>query len=149
MKRVFTVVVVTLLAGLFEPGSALHAARAASVRAGNVKVTLHYTGKGTVDASHKIWVWIFDSPQISAQSSPIDQMAVDKNDSDVVFEGVAPGQVWIAAAFDEQGAMSGDAPPPTGTPIGLLLGANGQPAAVTPGEKGIATLTFDDSIRMP
>lgn len=149
MKKVLTVVVVTLLAGVLQPASALHAARGMSAGAGNVKITLHYKGKGTVDASHKIWVWIFDSPQISAQSSPIDQTAIDKNDSEVVFEGVAPGQVWIAAAFDEQGAMTGDAPPPTGTPIGILLGANGQPSAVAPGEKGIATLTFDDSIRMP
>ena len=120
-----------------------------TVSAGAVKVTIHYKGKGKVDASHKIWVWLFDTPNISAGSTPIDQSSIDKNDSEVVFDGVAPSQVYIAVAFDESGGMTGDGPPPTGTPIGILMGAGGAPNAVTPGEKGIAVLTFDDSQRMP
>ena len=45
--------------------------------------------------------------------------------------------------------MTGDAPPPTGTPIGILVGNDGAPSAVTPGDKDAVVLTFDDSIRMP
>ena len=149
MRKVFAVAVVTLLAGIAQPVPTLHAAPAVSVTAGNVKVTINYTGKGTVDASHQIWVWLFDNPNIGPGSMPIDQMALDKNGGEVEFQGVAPSQVFIAVAFDEKGVMAGDGPPPTGTPIGILADANGQPAGVAPGEKGVAVVNFDDSLRMP
>ena len=147
MKHVLAVAVVSLLAGLAQPGT-LQASPGAPAAAGTVKITIHYTGKGKVDPSHKVWVWLFDSPNIGAGSMPIDQVALDKNDSEAVFEAVAPGQVWVAAAFDEQGAMAGDAPPPTGSPIGILM-TDGKPSSVTPGEKGTASLTFNDTMRMP
>lgn len=149
MKQLLSVAVVAaILAGL-PPASAVHAA-AHEARAGNVKVTLHYKGKGTVDSSHKLWVWLFDTPNISAQSQPIDQISLDKNGADAVFQGVMPSQVWLAVAFDEQGAMTGNEPPPSGSPIGIWSGGQpGPPAAITPGDTAVITLTFDDSIRMP
>jgi hypothetical protein len=144
MKHVLAAVIVFLLAGIGHPSATVHA----SAAGGAVKVTVHYTGKGTVDPSHKIWVWLFDNPNIGAGSMPIDQTSLDKNHGDVVFEGVAPGEVWIAVAFDEQGAMMGDAPPPTGTPIGILS-KDGKPISVVPGDKGAASVSFDDTLRMP
>ena len=149
MKKVLTVVVVTLLAGVAAPGVNLNAESRASMAAGPVKVTVHYKGKGTIDASHKVWVWLFDTPNIGAQSMPIDQLTLEANGAEAAFEGVAPSQVWIAVAFDEKGVMTGNEPPPTGTPIGILMGSDGMPAAVTPGPKGTVVLTFDDSLRMP
>jgi hypothetical protein len=149
MKKVFAVVVVTLFAGIAQPAPTLHAAPAVSVAAGSVKITINYKGKGTVDASHQIWVWLFDNPNIGPGSAPIDQMSLAKNGGQVEFQGVAPGEVFIAVAFDEKGVMAGDGPPPTGTPIGILSGDNGQPKGVAPGEKGIAVVNFDDSLRMP
>ena len=61
------------------------------------------------------------------------------------FDGVAGDKVYVAVAFDEKGAMMGDAPPPTGTPIGILMGRDGTPTGVTPGGKDPVVLTFDDS----
>ncbi len=141
MKQWLTLALVLLLAGVSQPALVAHET------AGTVKITIHYTGKGKVDASHKVWVWIFDTPQINGQSMPIDQAAIETNDTDAVFEGVGPSQVWVAAAFDEQGAMNGDGPPPSGTPIGILM-KDGMPSPVTPGEKGTAVLTFNDAMRM-
>ena len=149
MKKVLTVVVVTLLAGVAVPGTHLGAESRASIAAGPVKVTIHYKGKGTIDASHKLWVWLFDTPDIGPQAMPIDQLTLEANGTEAAFEGVVPSQVWIAAAFDEKGVMTGNEPPPTGTPIGILMGSDGMPTAVTPGPKGTVVLTFDDSIRMP
>ena len=146
MKKALTVVVLMLLTALVQSG--VHAATKAGA-AGTVKVTVTYKGKGTVDASHKLWVWIFDTPNIGAGSMPIDQVSLDANGAQAVFENVAPGQVWIAVAFDQQGAMMGDAPPPTGSPVSVHAGKDGMPLAVTPGEKGLASITFDDSMRMP
>ena len=148
MKRVLTVVVATFVIGLMQSAGTLNASSAPAVAAGNVKVTVHYKGKGTVDASHKIWVWLFDTPNIGAGSMPIDQSSLDANGAEIVFSGVAPSEVWIAVAFDEQGAMMGDGPPPTGTPIGILM-KDGKPASVPPGDNGIAVVTFDDTMRMP
>ena len=94
MKKVLTIVVAALLANLAQPAASLNAAPlATSVAAGTVKVTVHYKGKGKVDASHKLWVWLFDTPNIGAGSMPIDQLALDKNDIEAVFEGVAGDKV--------------------------------------------------------
>lgn len=146
MKKALTIVVAALLANLAQPGASLNAAPPA---AGTVRVTVHYTGKGKVDASHKLWVWVFDTPNIGPGAMPINQVSLDNNDIDAVFEGVAPEKVWVAVAFDESGGMMGDAPPPTGTPIGILAGKDGAPLAVISGSKEAAVLTFDDSQRMP
>jgi type 1 fimbria pilin len=150
MKKVLSVLVVTILAAVSTSGAALTAAPDASgIAAGAVKVTVHYKGKGTVDGSHKVFVWLFDTPNIGPGSMPIDQVVLDKNGADATFDAVAADKVWVAVAFDEQGAMTGEAQPPPGTPIGILMGADGAPTPITPGPKGAAVLTFDDSIRMP
>ena len=150
MKRLLTIVVAALLANLAQPAASLTAAPlATSAAAGTVKVTVHYKGKGKVDASHKLWVWVFDTPNIGPGSMPLDQLALDKNDIEAVFEGVAADKVWIAVAYDESGGMTGDGPPPPGTPIGILAGTDGAPIAVMSGAKDTAVLTFDDSQRMP
>lgn len=149
MKKVLASVVVILLTGLAPAAGALHAAPAATNTAGTVKVTVTYKGKGTVDTSHKLWVWLFDTPNIGAGSMPIAQVSLDKNSTDAVFEGVAGDKVYVAVAFDEQGAMTGDGPPPTGSPIGILMGPDGTPGAITPGGKAPIALDFDDTIRMP
>ena len=149
MKKVLTVVAAVVWLGAAQPGGALSASTDARVTAGSVKVTVHYKGKGKVDPSHKIWVWLFDTPNIGPGAMPIGQVSLDNNGTDAVFENVAGDKVYIAVAFDENGAMSGDGPPPTGSPIGILMGADGAPRGVTPGDKAGATLTFDDTLRMP
>ena len=147
MKKALSLVVVAMLA-VSASSAVLKAAPGEAHAAVTLKVTIHYTGKGKVDAAHKLWVWVFDNPNIGPGSMPVDQISLDKNDADGSFEGLADGKYYVAAAFDETGSMMGDAPPPTGTPIGILGMASGAPTAVTPG-KDPAVLTFDDSLRMP
>ena len=116
--------------------------------AATVNVTVNYKGKGTVDAKHRVWVWLFTSPDIGPGSMPIAETSIDANGAVATFEGVDAERVWIAAAFDENGTMSGNAPPPSGSPVGLLIGPDGAPKSVVPGESAVV-LTFDDSFRMP
>lgn len=149
MKKVLTVVVAALMmSGALPLGASTDGPAAARVAAGSVKVTVNYTGKGSVDASHKIWVWIFDTPNIGAGSQPVDQVALDKNGAVAEFANVTPGQVWIAVAFDQQGVMTGNEPPPSGSPISIHA-ENGAPSAVIPGDKAAVTITFDETMRMP
>ena len=150
MKKALTIVVAALLANLAQPAASLTAAPLAAIAAaGTVKVTVHYKGKGTVDATHKLWVWVFDTPNIGPGAMPVGQVALDKNGVEAVFTDVTADKVWIAAAYDESGIMTGDAPPPSGTPIGILAGSDGAPSPVLSGAEGTAVLTFDDSQRMP
>jgi hypothetical protein len=150
MKKVLSVVVVAMCIGATWPlGASTGSPIEARVAAGNVKVTVNYKGKGTVDPTHKIWVWLFDSPNIGAGSQPIDQIALDKNGTMAEFANVVPGQVWVAVAFDQQGVMTGNEPPPPGSPISIHANANGVPDPVTPGDKAVLTITFDETVRMP
>ena len=114
----------------------------------SVRVTVKYTGKGPVDETHRVWLWLFDTPNIGPGSMPIAELSIDKNGDTAKFDGVTTATVWIAAAYDERGTMSGSAPPPSGTPVGVYASSTGEPVGVKPGDKP-AILTFDDSFRMP
>jgi len=142
MKSMATLVLAAVMAaGVFGDTGRVQAA-------GAVKVTVNYKGSGTVDAGHRVWVWLFNSPDIGPGSMPIDQISVEKNGATATFE-VTDERVWIAVAFDEKGVMTGNEPPPPGTPIGIYAASTGAPEAVSPGAKGAVTVTFDDSQRMP
>ena len=114
----------------------------------SVRVAVKYTGKGPVDETHRVWVWLFDTPDIGPGAIPIAELSLGKNGDTATFESVAAAKVWIAAAYDERGTMSGSAPPPSGTPIGIYASSTGAPEGVKPGDK-LVNLTFDDSFRMP
>lgn len=150
MRQIVPIAFVVMIAATApHVSTVLAAAASARVAAGTVKVTLNYKGKGTVDGSHRVWVWLFNTPDIGPNAMPIAELSVDSNGGTVTFEGVSAERVWIAAAFDEQGAMSGQGPPPSGTPVGVYAGADGAPMGVVPDDKTPAVLTFDDSFRMP
>lgn len=119
--------------------------------ANDVKVTVKYAGKGTVDASHRIWVWLFDTPQINAGSIPIAELSIDKNGGTASFSSVAANPVYIAIAYDEKGGFIGQAPPPTGSPVTFygIKGPDDPPVGVTPGPKTAVAVTLTDAQRMP
>jgi hypothetical protein len=125
------------------------AAHPAAGEDGSVTVTVKYTGKGDVDGSHRLWVWLFDSPNIGASSMPIAETSIDTNGGVATFDVSAP-QVWIAVAYDIGGGFAGMAPPPSGSPASTYrIAAGGAPAPVTPGDTGAVTLTFDDTFKLP
>lgn len=149
MTRIASIAIAVVIAAVTAPPAVLHAAPlSAGTTAGTVTITVTYKGKGTVNGSHKLFVWLFDSPNIGSGSFPIAQVSLDTNATAAVFDGVSADKVYVAVAFDELGVMTGDGPPPTGTPIGLYAGKDGAPIAVVPGDKGVATLVFDDSQKM-
>ena len=126
----------------------LVAAPAAVSQDSSVRVTVKYTGKGPVDETHRVWLWLFDTPDIGPGSMPIAELSIGKNGDTATFDSVSAAKVWIAAAYDVNGTMSGSAAPPSGTPVGVYASSTGAPEGVKPGDKP-AILTFDDSFRMP
>jgi hypothetical protein len=143
-------VVVTTATAVTAGGQAKPATPAAD--ANGVNVTVKYTGKGgTVDANHKIFVWLFDTPKIGPEANPIAELAIEKNGGTARFTGVIVKEVYVAVAFDEKGGFAGQAPPPTGSPIAVYGAKNEKdpPLAVTPGPKSAVTIALTDAQRMP
>ena len=115
-----------------------------------VNVTVKYGGKGAVDANHRLWVWLFTSPDIGPGSIPIAEQSLEKNGATATFANVAAAEVFVAIAYDEKGGFAGSGPPPSGSPI-LFYGAKGpqdKPTPVVPGPKGSVSATLTDARRM-
>jgi len=77
--------------------------RAAAPETGQLKVTVEYKGPGTVDNSHQIFVWVFDTPDISASTEPISSDVITANGGAASFSWRYPQRqsasaVWRARA---------------------------------------------------
>ena len=146
------VVVAAVAVALVLAAGVVRAQQAAAPVAGKLKVQVEYKGKGTVDATHQMWIWVFDTPNISADSNPIATGVLKENKTAYKFAGL-PKDVYIAVAYDEKGSYDGTSgPPPQGTPIAIHGGNGlGSPATSVPtgGDDAKVELTFDDTVRMP
>ncbi|MGA8027453.1 MAG: hypothetical protein WB992_09920 [Bryobacteraceae bacterium] len=118
-----------------------------------VEVHLNYTGSGTVDQKHKIYVVLWDSPEfISGGAMPVEiQPSADKRGM-VTFSNVKKAPAYVSAAYDPKGewdAQSG--PPPEGSSLGMYSKTPGKPEPidVKPGKTATVELSFDDSVKMP
>lgn len=144
--------VAMVAAGLILTAGIGRAQQAAAPVAGKLKVQVEYKGKGTVDATHQVWIWLFDTPNISAESNPIATGVLKENKTEYKFAGL-PNDVYIAVAYDEKGGYDGmSGPPPQGTPILVKgSGALGSPATsvATGADDAKVEIAFDDTIRMP
>lgn len=149
MTRAFQLALI-LVTTMLAPGGPIALTAAPVDRAGGaVTVTVRYTGQGTVDDGHRLWIWLFDTPNIGPESMPIHEAFVSTNGGSTTIEGVGPDRVWIAVAYDQRGGSVGNAPPASGSPVGIHAGVDGQPIAVATGSQTATTVTFDDSVRMP
>ncbi len=122
----------------------------------NLKVTISYQGKGKVDKSHGVYLFLFDSPdfvQNPGSVMPIGFQSVFSNDESVTFPALTAANVYLVAAFDEGGTYSpASGAPPSGTPVALYK--PGDPQVPTPikldESKDVEIkFSFDDSFRMP
>jgi hypothetical protein len=121
-----------------------------------VQVRVNYSGSGTVDENHKIYVALWDSPAFVEEDSqgkvmPIDVQPVSSKHGTAVFTRVSKSPAYVSAAYDPNGqwdAKSG--PPPTGSSLGLYSVSPGkpEPIKVEAGKKVSVDVSFDDSIKM-
>jgi hypothetical protein len=127
-----------------QPAAPKPAASAAKTAPTDLPVTVTYKGKGTVDATHKVIVWLFADPDITSASRPITQQLATKNNETLTFKNVT-SPVYLFAVYDTTGSYDGvSGPPPAGVPSGpYRTAAKGAPAAVKPGAP--IKFTFDDS----
>jgi hypothetical protein len=115
--------------------------------AGDVVVTVTYTGKAKVDDTHEVLVFLFDHPTPTAESEPIAMQVTTKNGGTVTFKDVTTNPVYITAVHDESSNYDGlNGPPPAGAPIGSYQ-KSGKSIPVTPGPDAKIKMSFDDSVR--
>ena len=117
------------------------------LQGGDITVTVTYTGKGKVDDTHEILVFLFDHPAPNENSKPLAREVTTKSGGTVTFKGVQGDALYITAVYDEKANYDGESgPPPTGTPI-ATYGKAGKPIAVKPGAGTKVKMSFDDSKR--
>ncbi|RPI24093.1 MAG: hypothetical protein EHM61_18080 [Acidobacteria bacterium] len=120
---------------------------------GTLKLTVKYAGsEGTVDQTHKIWVFVFDTPEFSSgQVMPLRYESIAENGGTFTFTFTIPA-VYLAVAFDKQGGYEMSGPPPSGTPLGIYMTGETQgpsPIKIESGKTTEIQMQFDDSIKMP
>ena len=83
-----------------------------------IQVDIAYTGSGTVDASHKIYVALWDSADFDG-GPPVDIQALDSKTGTVTFTNVQKSPAYVSAAYDPTGKWETQSPPPSGSSLGM------------------------------
>src|SRR5689334_8713082 len=81
--------------------SVLAAAFAVAQAGRTVQVDVNYTGSGTVNASHRIYVALWDSADFSG--GPAAVKPVESKNGSVTFTDVQKSPVFVSAAYDPTG----------------------------------------------
>jgi hypothetical protein len=115
-----------------------------------IQVDINYTGSGTVDASHKIYVALWDSSDMSG-GPPVAVLSLNSKKGTVTFSDVQRVPAYVSTAFDPTGGWDAQSPPPSGASLGMYSKKlpNPEPIDVAPGKTVKVAITFDDSAKVP
>jgi hypothetical protein len=118
-----------------------------------LEVQVSYTGSGTVDESHKVYVVLWDNPNFvteEAGAPPIDLKGVSSKSASVQFDDVQTNPVYVSMVYDPSGKWDAASPPPSGSSLGFYAKEPGKPAPVKldAGKTTKIAATFDDSFKM-
>ena len=135
--------------------SVLAATLAAQTSGSTLEVEVNYTGSGTVDASHKIVVDLWDTPDFPKDSNttpPIDAKTMSSKSGKVTFDSVQKSPVYVSLGYDPTGKWDGQSgPPPTGTSLALYSKddpGTPSPIELKPGKTTKISVSLDDSYQM-
>ena len=131
----------------------MFALKAQQAQSSKLTVQVSYTGSGTVNESHKVYVVLWDTPDFVKTSSAIEPIAikaVTSKSAAAQFDDVQKNPVYVSMAYDPAGKWEATSPPPAGASLGLYAKEPGTPAAVQlqPGKTTKISATFDDSFKM-
>ena len=136
-------------------GMALASALAARAQGKGSKLTVQvsYTGSGTVDASHKVFVVLWDTPDFvkeNASGAPIAIKAATSKSAEAQFDDVQKNPVYVSMVYDPDGKWEATSAPPSGASLGLYAQEPGTPTPIQlqPGKTTKISATFDDSFKM-
>jgi len=115
-----------------------------------IQVEINYAGSGTVNATHKIYIALWNSSDMSG-GPPAVVKSLESKKGTVTFSNVQTVPAYVSAAYDPTGAWDAQTPPPSGSSLGMYAKnpPNPQPIDVAPGKTVKVSITFDDSARVP
>jgi hypothetical protein len=115
-----------------------------------IQVDIDYTGSGLVNASHKVYVALWDSSDMSG-GPPVAVLSLNSKKGTVTFSDVQRVPAFVSAAYDPTGNWDAQSPPPSGTSLGMYSKNPPNPQAidVAPGKTVKVTITFDDTVKVP
>src|ERR1035437_244220 len=146
---ILAALVLLCLAGVWQPGKAQD--KAAEGR--TLKVKLNFSGAGPVDQKHKIFVFVFDSPDFIRREDamPIGNDSATAKDATLTFSNVATSPVYLIAVYDPAGNYEGMSKPPAGCSLGIYSKTPGKPdpVSIDAGKTAQIDLAFDDTVKMP
>lgn len=123
---------------------------------GNSKldVAVSYTGSGTVDESHKIYVAVWDNTDFMKGDTggpPISIQTVSSKSDVAHFDNLSKGPVFVSMLYDPSGKWDAASPPPSGSSVGLYSTEPGTPAPIKlePGKTTKIAASLDDSQKLP
>ena len=120
---------------------------------GPLLITVDYQGPGTVSQDHQLSVFVFDDPNMSADSLPIWTGQLADNQKTLSAGSFDPSTIWVAVTFDETGGYDPFAgPPPSGSPFALYsTDPTGMPTGVAlhDDQETEIAIAFDGTLRMP
>jgi len=134
-----------------------------------LKVKLSYTGAGTVDEQHKIYVFLFDANPFtaskledysSAPTSPaptagvchiIRRQSASRKGGAITFDDISISPIYAAAFLDKNGSYDPQTFMIEGAPMGVYGKApdKAEPIKLEVGKTTEVVLAFDDSIKAP
>jgi len=138
-NRLFTLLGVSLLATVF----------AIAQESRTIEVNVVYTGAGKVDASHKIYVALWNSANMDA-APPAGVESLDSKTGIVTFKNVQV-PAYVSTAYDPSGKWDAQSPPPSGSSVGMYSRKPPapDPVDVAPGKTTRIKVTFNDSTKVP
>src|SRR5687767_5011236 len=74
-----------------------------------IQVDITYTGSGTVNASHKIYVALWDSADFSG-GPPVEVKSLDSKTGTVALTDVQKVPAYVSAAYDPTGKWDAQSP---------------------------------------
>jgi hypothetical protein len=115
-----------------------------------IQVDIAYTGSGTVNASHKIYVALWDSADFSG-GPPVAVESLDSKSGTVTFRDVQKVPSYVSTAYDPTGKWDAQSPPPSGSSLGMYSTNPPTPTAieVEQGKTAKVKVVFDDSNKVP
>jgi hypothetical protein len=122
-------------------------------KSSKLEVQVSYTGSGTVDESHKVYVVLWDNPNFvteEAGAPPLDIKGVSSKSAEAPFDNVQTNPVYVSMVYDPSGKWDAASPPPAGSSLGFYAKEPGKPAPIQlePGKTTKISATFDDSFKM-
>jgi len=118
----------------------------------NLEVQVSYTGSGSVDKAHKVYVVLWDNPNFVTEEAggpPIGLQGVSSKSASVQFDNVEANPVYVSMVYDPSGQWDAASPPPSGSSLGFYATEPGKPAQVTleAGKTTKISVSFDDSLK--